>query len=120
VPLESPVTSVEDLIGRILTDTDAWQPTHPRRFRGEPDSNTPLLPPLYRKLPFVPPYVHPRMAAQQSRFTIHGRKKVSLSALLPNTILKSYRIDPKHKAKLGKDLRMLGVGHAVAFQTSTA
>jgi hypothetical protein len=55
------------------------------------------------------------MAAQQSRFTIHGRKKVSLSALLPNTILKSYRIDPKHKAKLGKDLRMLGVGHAVAF-----
>jgi FRG domain len=63
---------------------------------------------------FIPPYVHPRMAAQQSRFTVHGRKKVSLSKLAPS-IVRLYRIDPGRRAKLAKDLRMLGVGHASAF-----
>src|SRR3989475_6011617 len=63
---------------------------------------------------FVPPYVHPRMAAQQSRFTVHGRKKVSLSKLAPS-IVRPYRIDPRRRARLATDLRMLGVGYATAF-----
>src|ERR1700730_15140398 len=42
---------------------------------------------------FVPPYVHPRMAAQQSRFTVHGRKKTSLSKLAPS-IVEPYPIHP--------------------------
>jgi hypothetical protein len=63
---------------------------------------------------FVPPYVHPRTAVQQSRFTVHGRKKVSLSKLAPS-IVKPYRIYPRRRAKLATDLRMLGVAHATAF-----
>ena len=63
---------------------------------------------------FVPPYVHPRMAAQQSRFTIHGRKKVSLGKLVPS-ILTAYRIDPGRRSKIAQHLRMVGIGHATAF-----
>ena len=54
------------------------------------------------------------MAAQQSRFTVHGRKKVSLGRLAAS-IVRPYRIDPGRRAKLAKDLRMLGIGHATAF-----
>jgi hypothetical protein len=63
---------------------------------------------------FVPPYVHPRMAAQHSRFTVHGRRKVSLSKLAPS-VIRAYRIDPRRREKLTQDLRKLGVGHATAF-----
>jgi hypothetical protein len=63
---------------------------------------------------FVPPYVHARMAAQQSRFTVQGRRKVSLAKLVPS-IVRPYRVDPRQREKLMHDLRMLGVGHATAF-----
>ena len=63
---------------------------------------------------FIPPYVHPRMAAQQSRFTVHGRKKVSLGKLI-SSIVRPYRIDPRRRTRLAQDLRMLGIGHATAF-----
>jgi hypothetical protein len=45
---------------------------------------------------FVPPYVHTRMAAQQSRFTVQGRKKVSLAKLVPS-IVRPYRVDPRQR-----------------------
>ena len=54
------------------------------------------------------------MAAQQSRFTVHGRKKVSLGKLVPS-IVRPYRIDPRRGTKLAQDLRVLGIGHATAF-----
>jgi hypothetical protein len=63
---------------------------------------------------FVPPYVHSRMAAQQSRFTVHGRKKASLAKLAPSAV-RPYRIDPRRRANLAQDLRVLGTGHATAF-----
>ena len=63
----------------------------------------------------LPPYVHPRMAAQRSRFTVHGLKKNSLNELAPPDILRRYKIDPPYRDSLKRELRMLGMEHATAF-----
>ncbi len=64
---------------------------------------------------FVPTHVHPRMAAQRSRFTVHGRMKFSLEELVLPEIWRRYPLNPSSKASVLKDLRMLGVQEASAF-----
>ena len=64
---------------------------------------------------FVPTHVHPRMGAQRSRFTAHGRLKFSLEELVLPDILRRYTLDPSARAAFSKDLRMLGVQEASAF-----
>src|SRR5207244_5544301 len=56
----------------------------------------------------VPTYVHRRMSAQRSCFTIHGRKEMPLSQLVTGSVLKRYSIDPAAKQRLQRDLNMLG------------
>ena len=60
----------------------------------------------------APTYMHPRMSAQLSRFTIHGKKKESLLDLIPKDdppMLYKYIIDLDAIDTLKKELRWLGV-----------
>jgi hypothetical protein len=56
-----------------------------------------------------PPYVHPRLRAQGSCFTIHGKRKVGLAELLPTTILKRYVVSPSRRLCMLSDLALLGI-----------
>ena len=62
-----------------------------------------------------PSYVHGRLRAQRGCFTIHGKKKESLQALVPDTILKRYAIDPEDRSAMARDLTSLGVTESVAY-----
>jgi hypothetical protein len=42
------IQSVEDLIAAIRDDSKSWHPQEPKWFRGEPNSDTALMPTLYR------------------------------------------------------------------------
>ena len=63
----------------------------------------------------IPTYVHPRMSAQRSCFTIHGRKEKPLNQLVPANVVKRYKIDLSAVPRLRRDLNMLGVMRATAF-----
>jgi hypothetical protein len=58
-----------------------------------------------------PTYVHPRLRAQRSCFTIHGKRKEGLHHLLADSIL----IDPASRDAMLGDLRLLGVTDSVTF-----
>jgi len=62
-----------------------------------------------------PTYVHARLRAQRACFTVHGKKKDSLQALVPETILKRYEVDPERRSEIARDLFMLGVAESTAF-----
>jgi len=62
-----------------------------------------------------PTNIHPRMSAQKSCFTVHGRKKKSLNELVDPQILKRYVVNPKHSKETLKELRMLGISHTTIF-----
>ncbi len=62
-----------------------------------------------------PTYVHARLQAQRACFTVHGKKKDGLQALVPNTILKRYELDPVRRSDISRDLFMLGVAESTAF-----
>jgi hypothetical protein len=62
-----------------------------------------------------PTYVHARLRAQRACFTIHGKKKDSLRALVPDTILKRYEVDPACRSVIRNDLFTLGVAESTAF-----
>jgi hypothetical protein len=64
---------------------------------------------------FVPTHIHPRMAAQRSRFTVWGKDKRSLRELVPETVLRRFALNPANRAAFQRDLRMLGVQEASAF-----
>lgn len=63
----------------------------------------------------VPTYVHSRMSAQRSCFTIHGRKERPLSQLVTGSVLKRYSVDLAAIPRLQRDLNMLGIMQATAF-----
>lgn len=63
----------------------------------------------------VPTYVHGRMSAQRSCFTIHGRKEQPLNQLVSPDVAKRYKIEPSAATGLQRDLRMLGIMRATAF-----
>ena len=62
-----------------------------------------------------PTYVHPRLRAQRSCFTVHGELKQGLNTLLPDSILKRYAVDPNYCQSIIEQLRTLGVTETVAF-----
>jgi hypothetical protein len=62
-----------------------------------------------------PTDIHPRMSAQRSCFTIHGKKKQCMNELVPPHILKRYKIDKNARQGMLKELRILGISHATIF-----
>lgn len=62
-----------------------------------------------------PTYLHPRMSAQRSVFTVHGARKVPLSDLVPDPILRKFEIDPDAIRGVMSDLHMLGIHDSTAF-----
>ncbi len=63
-----------------------------------------------------PTNIHPRMTVQRSCFTVHGKRKDSLSALVRDKdILKCYSIDAGCAKTMLDDLRILGITRATLF-----
>ena len=62
-----------------------------------------------------PTYVHARLRAQRSCFTIHGKRKEGLHNLVSDSILKRYLIDPTSRDAIRDDLRLFGITDSVAF-----
>jgi hypothetical protein len=62
-----------------------------------------------------PTYVHSRLRAQRSCFTVHGKLKQGLNTLLPDSILKRYTVDPNCCRSMIEQLRTLGVTESVVF-----
>jgi len=60
-------------------------------------------------------YVHGRVRAQRGCFTVHGKRKESLQALVPGAILRRYEIDPECLSSMAQNLAALGVTAAVAY-----
>jgi hypothetical protein len=62
-----------------------------------------------------PTYIHARLRAQRSCFTVHGKRKQGLNTLVSDKILKSYAVDPKCRESMLNELRTLGITDSVAF-----
>jgi len=62
-----------------------------------------------------PTYIHPRMSAQRSVFTVHGAKRDPIPALIPNHLLRKFIIDTEFVSQLLSDLHMLGINDSTAF-----
>lgn len=62
-----------------------------------------------------PTYVHARLRAQRSCFTIHGKNKQGLCNFVPPTSLICYAIDATRRETMAKELRLLGITNSVAF-----
>jgi len=62
-----------------------------------------------------PTYIHPRMSAQKSCFTIHGKEKKPLCELVPDSILVKLAIDPEAIKSIRKELVILGITHTTVF-----
>src|SRR5207245_1336328 len=62
-----------------------------------------------------PSYVHGRLRAQRGCFTVHGKRKEGLQALVPGTILRRYEIDPTCRSAMTRHLAALGVTESVAY-----
>lgn len=63
----------------------------------------------------LPSYVHPRMTAQRSRFTIHGRIKSGLKLALGKDVLALLVIDKAKTPELKEELSVLGIGPSVVY-----
>jgi hypothetical protein len=62
-----------------------------------------------------PTYIHPRMRAQKSCFTVHGKRKEPLSQMIPDAILTKFAIKKSAIPTMGRDLAMLGITHTSVF-----
>lgn len=62
-----------------------------------------------------PTYIHPRMSAQKSCFTVHGKKKEPLSRIVPDSILAKFVIKKSAVSAMRRDLTMLGITHTSVF-----
>jgi hypothetical protein len=62
-----------------------------------------------------PTYLHPRMSAQRSVFTVQGTKKLPLDTLVPSKILAKIEIRPRDRQNIKSDLAILGIQEATAF-----
>jgi len=64
----------------------------------------------------IPPtHIFPRMSAQKSCFTIHGKQEQSLSELVGPVILKKYIIDIASIQEMKRDLRIMGFSDSALF-----
>ena len=62
-----------------------------------------------------PTYLHPRMSAQRSVFTVHGTKKLPLDQLVPSHLITKFEIQPRARKTISRDLAILGVQEATAY-----
>jgi FRG domain-containing protein len=62
-----------------------------------------------------PHYIHARLRAQRSCFTVHGKRKQGLDTLVPDKILKRYAVDPLCRESMLDELRTMGITDSVAF-----
>ena len=62
-----------------------------------------------------PTYVHARMGAQKSCFTIFGQKQEPMATIVPGRILAKLVMRKKALAGLRRDLNVLGVTHTTVF-----
>lgn len=62
-----------------------------------------------------PTYIHPRMRAQKSCFTVQGKNKKPISEIVPDTIIKRFLINEKSVTTMRRDLVMLGITHTSLF-----
>lgn len=63
----------------------------------------------------IPAYLHERMRAQRSVFTVHCNQERPVSEIVPPEILRRYEIDPSAVPQLLNDLHLLGIHHSTAF-----
>lgn len=63
----------------------------------------------------LPTNIHPRMSAQRSCFTVHGKRKDSVKDFISDEHLKRYEVDPGRNMELKKELRLLGVSDSTLF-----
>lgn len=62
----------------------------------------------------TPPNIYPRMTAQQSCFTVHGRDRRSLTELVGPGCLKAFSIKIEPRRGL-QELRLFGISHITVF-----
>lgn len=62
-----------------------------------------------------PTYLHPRMSAQRSVFTVHGLKKESIDAMIPSSLIAKVEIRPSARSNILRELAILGIQEATAF-----
>jgi len=69
------------------------------------------------KLPVAvhPTYLHPRMSAQRSVFTVHGKVKKPICDQVSSNILVQFIINPNARVNISNALKTLGVEEAAAF-----
>ena len=59
--------------------------------------------------------IHPRMSAQKSCFTVHGKTKDSLNNLVGDKIIRKFILNPSKAETMQSELRMLGVSQSTIF-----
>ncbi len=62
-----------------------------------------------------PTYIHARMGAQKSCFTIFGLRQEPLRDMVPDAILSRFVLRRKAIPSIQRDLKMLGVTHTTVF-----
>jgi hypothetical protein len=62
-----------------------------------------------------PTNIHPRMSAQKSCFTIHGKVEKGLSEILHSNHLAKFQVEPGRSEGLRQDLRTMGISHSALF-----
>jgi len=81
--------------------------------------STPVAVEAALPIALYPMHVHPRLQVQQSCFTIHGRQKQGLQALMEEVGLSHYLhaidIDPSSHATIRTQLRILGISQSSLF-----
>jgi len=64
---------------------------------------------------FIPTYIHPRMAAQRSRFTVHGSMQISIDTIDGLEHIHRFSISPQAKSEILTDLNLCGVSFSSLF-----
>lgn len=64
---------------------------------------------------FIPTFIHPRMAAQKSRFTVHGSEQISIATIDGLEHIHRFCIDPNCRMDLLLDLDLCGISYSSIF-----
>jgi hypothetical protein len=62
-----------------------------------------------------PTYIHPRMSAQRSVFTVHGFSQKPIDALIPSSMIVKFEILPRIRDDLLHNLVLLGIQQSTVF-----
>jgi hypothetical protein len=64
---------------------------------------------------FIPTFIHPRMAAQKSRFTAHGSEQLSITTIEGLDHLHKFSLDPNSRTEILSDLNLCGISYSSMF-----